>query len=252
MADLLNVERALEHILAQISQLPSETNVIHDALGRVLGEDIVSDIHLPPFPNSAMDGYAVRAADVQSAAAAGHRLPVVMSEASPRVQIEWRNRIAAEYGSAAITQNFVLWLIQIAASPDLIEDGLVIVQDELAHSQLSAAVHAAAGGCEPPAIDRDTLGLARRPEVALELDVLRAAVQVFCLNETVAVPLFAHMREGATVEIARTARTRSRPVMVRITCEVMIMSGRARKAALRPPSGEPMSPAPVCGVCNKC
>ena len=47
--------------------------------------------------------------------------------ASDRVRAEWRNRIAAEYGSAAITQHFVLWLIQIGARPDLIHDGLRIV-----------------------------------------------------------------------------------------------------------------------------
>ena len=124
------------------------------------------------------------------------------------MRAEWRNRIAAEYGSAAITQHFVLWLIQIGASPELIEDGLVIVGDELAHSALSAEVYAAAGGNEPPAIDRATLGLPRRPDQPLELDVLRAAVQVFCLNETVAVPLFSHLRAGTTVAPARAALDR--------------------------------------------
>ncbi len=128
--------------------------------------------------------------------------------ASDRVRAEWRNRIAAEYGSAAITQHFVLWLIQIGASPDLIEDGLVIVKDELTHSGLSAEVYTDAGGSEPPAIDRASLALPRRPEAALELDVLRAAVQVFCLNETVAVPLFSHLRAGTTVPSARTALDR--------------------------------------------
>lgn len=128
--------------------------------------------------------------------------------ASDRVRVEWRNRIAAEYGSAAITQHFVLWLIQIGASPDLIHDGLAIVTDELAHSQLSAEVYGAAGGSEPPALDRASLALPRRPEVPLELDVLRAALQVFCLNETVAVPLFSHLRDGATVAPARAALDR--------------------------------------------
>ncbi len=133
---------------------------------------------------------------------------MTIPEASDRVRAEWRNRIAAEYGSAAITQHFVLWLIQIGASPDLIDDGLVIVRDELAHSGLSAEVYTDAGGVEPPAIDRAGLGLPRRPDAPLELDVLRAAVQVFCLNETVAVPLFSHLRSGTTVPSARTALDR--------------------------------------------
>lgn len=131
-----------------------------------------------------------------------------LSPASERVRVEWRNRIAAEYGSAAITQHFVLWLIQLGASPELIDDGLVIVTDELAHSQLSAEVYAAAGGNEPPAIDRATLQLPRRDDQPLELDVLRHAVQIFCLNETVAVPLFSHLRSTTTVAPARAALDR--------------------------------------------
>lgn len=128
--------------------------------------------------------------------------------ASDRVRAEWRNRIAAEYGSAAITQHFVLWLIQVGASPDLIDDGLVIVKDELTHAALSTEVYRAAGGDAPPAIDRGALALPRRADVALELDLLRAGLQVFCLNETVAVPLFAHLRATTTVAIARRALDR--------------------------------------------
>lgn len=135
-------------------------------------------------------------------------MPDPLTAPSDRVRTEWRNRIAAEYGSAAITQHFVLWLIQIGASPDLIEDGLAIVGDELAHSQMSAEVYAAAGGGEAPAIDRASLSLPRRDEQPLELDVLRTAVQVFCLNETVAVPLFSHLRARCTVAPARAALDR--------------------------------------------
>jgi hypothetical protein len=133
---------------------------------------------------------------------------VTTPPASERVRTEWRNRVAAEYGSAALTQHFVLWLIQIGASPELIEDGLAIVGDELAHSQLSAAVYAEAGGTAPPALDRRDLALPRRDGVSLEQDVVAAALQVFCLNETVAVPLFAHLRDGAVVASARTALDR--------------------------------------------
>jgi hypothetical protein len=127
--------------------------------------------------------------------------------ASARVRDEWRNRIAAEYGSAAITSNLLLWLIQLGASPDVIDEGLRIVEDELAHSRLSHDVYADAGGSEPPQIDRGSLELARRA-VPLELDVLRVVVRVFCLGETVAVPLFSHLRASCTVPSARTALDR--------------------------------------------
>lgn len=144
------------------------------------------------------------AGDVQPAAAGEGGLPEVTS---PRVLHEWRARIAAEYTSAAITHNLVLWMIQAGAPPDLIDDGLVIVTDELVHSRMSHEVYTAAGGTEPPAIDRDLLGLARTSDT-LELDILRIAVRVFCLGETVAVPLFSHLREKCTQPVAREALDR--------------------------------------------
>lgn len=124
-----------------------------------------------------------------------------------RVREEWRARIAAEYTSAAVTQHLVLWLIQAGAPPDLIEAGLVIVGDELVHSQMSHEVYVAAGGTQPPAIVREQLGLERQSE-QLELDILRVAVRVFCLGETVAVPLFSHLRADCTQEVAKAALDR--------------------------------------------
>jgi hypothetical protein len=126
---------------------------------------------------------------------------------TPRVREEWRARIAAEYTSAAITQQLTLWMIQAAAPPDLIDAGLAIVADELAHSRLSHEVYTAAGGSEPPALDRASLGLPRTA-APLEHDLLHACVRVFCLGETVAVPLFSHLREPCTVPSARAALDR--------------------------------------------
>jgi hypothetical protein len=126
---------------------------------------------------------------------------------SERVREEWRARIAAEYTSAAITQHLVLWLLQAAAPPDLIEAGLVIVNDELVHSRMSHEVYVAAGGTLPPSIIREQLGL-QRTTAALEDDILRVTVRSFCLGETVAVPLFKHLRERCTEPLARAALDR--------------------------------------------
>jgi molybdopterin molybdotransferase len=61
----LTVDEALDRILARIAPLgPTEVGLL-DALGAVLAEDAVADRDVPPFRNSAMDGYAVRGADVQ-------------------------------------------------------------------------------------------------------------------------------------------------------------------------------------------
>ncbi|PJF39865.1 MAG: hypothetical protein CUN54_07425 [Phototrophicales bacterium] len=67
LTDLLNVDDAIERILAAVTTLPAERVPLTTALHRVLTHSIYSDINLPPFANSSMDGYAVRAADVSAA-----------------------------------------------------------------------------------------------------------------------------------------------------------------------------------------
>jgi molybdopterin molybdotransferase len=61
---MIRVPEALVAILSRVSALGSERIMINQALGRVLAEDIVSDVTIPPLDNSAMDGYAVRVADI--------------------------------------------------------------------------------------------------------------------------------------------------------------------------------------------
>lgn len=51
-------------ILERTSRLASQDILLDDALGCILVEDIISPIDLPPFDNSAMDGYAVNSAEV--------------------------------------------------------------------------------------------------------------------------------------------------------------------------------------------
>ncbi len=64
---MISVEQALAEILSHVRPLEAERVPILEALGRVLAEEIRSEIQVPPFDNSAMDGYAVRAADVAGA-----------------------------------------------------------------------------------------------------------------------------------------------------------------------------------------
>ena len=60
---MISVEEALKTILEEIHPLGCENVPITSALGCVIGEDIVSGRSIPPLANSAMDGYAVIAAD---------------------------------------------------------------------------------------------------------------------------------------------------------------------------------------------
>ena len=59
VAELISIELAREKVLAAVRPLGPEEVALGAALGRVLAEDVESAIDVPPFDNSAMDGYAV-------------------------------------------------------------------------------------------------------------------------------------------------------------------------------------------------
>lgn len=63
----LGVAEASALILAEARALDAEPVPLDAALGRVLAEDVTSPVWLPPWDNSSMDGYAVRASDVRGA-----------------------------------------------------------------------------------------------------------------------------------------------------------------------------------------
>ncbi len=64
---LLTVEAAQEAVLAGVKPVGTERIAASDALGRVVAETVIARISLPPWPNSAMDGYAIQAADTLAA-----------------------------------------------------------------------------------------------------------------------------------------------------------------------------------------
>ncbi|MGZ9270808.1 MAG: molybdopterin molybdotransferase MoeA [Candidatus Binatia bacterium] len=76
---MIPVADAIQIVLQQTSLLGTESVPIGEVLGRILGEDIVADSDLPPFDRAQMDGYAVRAADVETTPA---RLRIVGESAA--------------------------------------------------------------------------------------------------------------------------------------------------------------------------
>jgi molybdopterin molybdotransferase len=68
-APLATLEQARDQILTGIEAKPAETIALEEALGRVLAEPVVARLTLPPWDNSAMDGFAVRSADIAKARA---------------------------------------------------------------------------------------------------------------------------------------------------------------------------------------
>jgi molybdopterin molybdotransferase len=70
MSSMISVEEALNRVLASAeTPLEEETVALQDGYGRVLAHDLKALRTQPPFPNSAMDGYAIRSADAASAPA---------------------------------------------------------------------------------------------------------------------------------------------------------------------------------------
>src|ERR671924_617077 len=65
---MLSVEEALEAILSRIPVLGTERVEVLAGLGRTLAEPIVSRRQIPPWANSSMDGYAIRAEDARAGA----------------------------------------------------------------------------------------------------------------------------------------------------------------------------------------
>jgi molybdopterin molybdotransferase len=78
VATLITIEEAQRLVLDRVRPLESETVPVAAAAGRMVAEDARAAVDLPPFPSSAMDGYAVRAADVPG------RLPVTERVAAGR------------------------------------------------------------------------------------------------------------------------------------------------------------------------
>ena len=80
---LIPLTEAQEHVLGRVGALDVVTVPIGEARGMVLADDVVAAEAVPPFVGSAMDGYAVVAADVASASAGEPvRLPVVAEVAA--------------------------------------------------------------------------------------------------------------------------------------------------------------------------
>jgi molybdopterin molybdotransferase len=76
--DLLTLEAAQALVLGRVRTLSGEPVPVWDAAGRVTSEPVRALVDLPPFPSSAMDGFAVRAADLPGT------LPVVEQVAAGR------------------------------------------------------------------------------------------------------------------------------------------------------------------------
>ena len=76
-------EDALNTVLSQPFNIIGERVGLSDSLGRVLAEDLFSDMDMPPFDKSAVDGFACRMADLHTAAGSQHIVSLHIIETIP-------------------------------------------------------------------------------------------------------------------------------------------------------------------------
>jgi len=79
---MISIGEARARVLAEAAPLPLEPCPLAEALGAVLGEELIAPHSVPPFDNSAMDGFAVRASDTVEASAESPT-ELVISETIP-------------------------------------------------------------------------------------------------------------------------------------------------------------------------
>ncbi|MBI4248680.1 MAG: molybdopterin molybdenumtransferase MoeA, partial [Elusimicrobia bacterium] len=88
---MLDPRQALKKILDNVRILSAERAALADACGRALSRDLAARLDLPPFHNSAMDGYAVRARDCRRASPKSPAIVrlkgAVAAGASPRMKV---------------------------------------------------------------------------------------------------------------------------------------------------------------------
>ena len=70
----VTIEEALDIIYTNTKQKPIKILPIEDALGCILAQDITATHNLPPFDNSAMDGYAVKVDDANKCVTVKHTI----------------------------------------------------------------------------------------------------------------------------------------------------------------------------------
>jgi hypothetical protein len=124
-----------------------------------------------------------------------------------RARLEWKHRAVAEYTSAA-TAARVLHLAIVCGLPrELLDVARRVIADELDHAELSDGVRQSLGDTSELEIEASNLlvGPATDGPLAALVDEV---VPAFCLGESLAVPLFAAMREGTTHPLAAAALVR--------------------------------------------
>ncbi|MBJ92845.1 MAG: hypothetical protein CMP23_00055 [Rickettsiales bacterium] len=112
---------------------------------------------------------------------------------------EWRARSLAEYRSAALGAEFLAWLLRQGFASDTLQLAQRFVANELDHADMSFEIYAELGGDDDPtSIQEGTLVIPHGfGGSCIERTVL-ACLDLYCIGETLATPLFTAMADATT------------------------------------------------------
>lgn len=137
LVPLIDARSVLAERARQYGTLTSTESVpLHEGLTRVLAETITSDINVPGFDNSAMDGYALRLCDCQQQVADHEKIELVISQriaAGDAPEILQENSCARIFTGAAVPENADLVVMQEVC--EIAANGKVIFPADLAQAK---------------------------------------------------------------------------------------------------------------------
>lgn len=115
------------------------------------------------------------------------------------VVAEWRGRMLAEYRSASLSAEFLSWLLRLGFSSHTLQIAQRFVANELDHADMSFEVYSALGGSDDPSeMNEGALVLSHAFGAPCFERLVLSCLDIYCIGETLAAPLFAAMRDGAT------------------------------------------------------
>lgn len=117
---MITVDEAWQRVAAALSPLPAERLAIGEAVGLVLAEDVIAGVNMPPFPASAMDGYAVIASDTAAA-----RRVIGEQSAGPDRYLRLEPGTAARIMTGAPLPQGADAVVPVESTRE--EDGLVVI-----------------------------------------------------------------------------------------------------------------------------
>jgi molybdopterin molybdotransferase len=126
-AKRISIEEARRLVLEHVTRLEGEEIALADALGRVLAEDAVAPNDLPPFDSSAMDGFAVIAADTDDAPVALKIIGEARAGALAQMPVE--HGMAIRVSTGAVVPEGADAIVRQELTE--VEDGAVIVNAEV-------------------------------------------------------------------------------------------------------------------------